>query len=65
VADGGGDPGRDAGLEGDEQGAQAPRLPLRRADGLLRAHAGGRAGRRPRRDVLSLAPVARSSPRST
>ena len=31
---------RDRRVEGDEQGAEAARLPLRRADGLLRVHAG-------------------------
>ena len=46
-------------VEGDEQGAQAPRLPLRGADGLLRVHAGRRPGGRPRRLVLPL-PGARS-----
>ena len=45
---------RDASLEGDEQRAQAPRLSLRRAHGLLRLHAGSRARQRPRRLVLPL-----------
>ena len=36
----------------DEQGPQAPRVPLRRADDLLRPDAGVRAGQRPRRELL-------------
>ena len=47
-------PAADGGVAGDEQGPQAPRLPLRRADRLLRLHAGGRAGQRPRDGVLPL-----------
>ena len=38
--------------QGAEQGAQAARLPLRRPDHDVRVHAGGRAGRRPRRRML-------------
>ena len=34
-------PRRDGRVDGDEQGAEAARLPLRRADHLLRVHAGG------------------------
>ena len=37
------DTGRDGPLEGDLEGPQAPRLPIRRADGDLRVHAVGRA----------------------
>ena len=35
------DPARDGGVEGDVEGAEASRLPLRRANRLLRLHAGG------------------------
>ena len=47
-------PGLDPGLRGDEQGAQAPRVPLRRPYHLLCVHAGGGDGERPRHVVLSL-----------
>ena len=47
-------PGRDGRVARAEQGAQAARLPLRRPDGLLRVHAGGRARRRPRHELLPL-----------
>ena len=39
--------GPDGGVGRDEQGAPAPRLPLRRLDDLLRVHAGRRHGQRP------------------
>ena len=35
------DPRGDGGVEGDVEGAEAARLPVRRTDGLLLAHAGG------------------------
>ncbi len=47
------DTGRDRGVPGDEQGTQAARIPVRRSDDLLRAHAGDRDGQRPRRRLLS------------
>ena len=47
-------PRHDAGLRGDEQSAQGPRLPLRRSHHLLRLHAGRGDGERPRDLVLSL-----------
>src|ERR671911_1155220 len=40
-----------AGIEGDGKGAEAARLPLRRADHRLRADAGGRNGQRPPRGM--------------
>ena len=40
-------PAVDAGVDGDGQGAQAPRLPLRRPDHRVRADAGVRARQRP------------------
>ena len=43
---------RDRALEGDLEGSQAARLPLRRADGDLRVHADGRHGRRPHGRLL-------------
>src|SRR2546421_40374 len=39
-------------IEGDEQGPQAPRVPLRRPDRLLRVHASRRARERPHNVVL-------------
>ena len=36
------------------EGSEAPRLPLRRPDGLLRVHAGGRHGQRPHGRLLPL-----------
>ena len=47
------DPGLDRAERRDEQGAQAPRLPLRRQHDLLRLHAGGRHGRRPPARMLA------------
>ena len=44
--------GPDAGVRRDEQGAPAPRLPIRRLDDLLRVHAGRRHGQRPHDHVL-------------
>ena len=41
-------PRGDARVTRDEQGPQAPRLPVRRPDGLLRVHASDRHGERPR-----------------
>ena len=48
------DPRRDGRVEGHEQGSEAPRLSLRRADRLLRVHAGVRPRQRPRRLLLPL-----------
>ena len=45
-------PAETPGVEGDEQGAEAARLPLHRPDDLLRVHAGGRSRRRSRRRLL-------------
>ena len=53
--EGRGCPRGEPGVQGDEQGAQAPRLRLRRSHDLLRVHAGGRHGGRPRRDLLPAA----------
>src|SRR5256885_15614011 len=47
-----GDPCPNGGIEGDEQGPQAPRVPLRRSGRLLRVHAGRRARERPHDVVL-------------
>ena len=44
--------GPEPGVEGDGQGAQAARLPLRRPDDRLLADAGGRHRQRPRRGLL-------------
>ena len=46
-------PGDLAGVDGHGQGAEAPRVPLRRADHLLRADAGRRTRRRPRGGLLA------------
>ena len=46
-------PAREPGVHGDGQGAEAPRAALRRTDHVLRAHAGRRARRRPRADLLA------------
>ena len=46
--------GRDRRVEGDEQGAEASGLPLRRADRLLRVHAGRGARQRPHGRLLPL-----------
>ncbi len=48
----GGDSGADRGVAGDEPRAQAAGFPLRGADGVLRLHAGGGDGERPRRGLL-------------
>ena len=45
-------PAQTARVGGDEQGAEAARLPLHRPDHLLRVHAVGRARRRPRAGLL-------------
>ena len=47
-------PATTPGLRGDEQGAEAPRVPLRRSDHLLRFHAGRGDGERPPHLVLPL-----------
>ena len=47
-------PGRDRRVEGDEQGPEEARLPLRRPDGLLRVHAGVRPRQRPHGRLLPL-----------
>ena len=44
--------GRDRESRAMSQGPEAPRLPLRRADRLLRVHAGDRHGERPRAGLL-------------
>ena len=49
-----GAPGGDRALEGALEGPEEARLPLRRADGLLRVHAGRRPGQRPHRRLLPL-----------
>ena len=46
-------PGADTGVGPHERGAGQPRLPLRRADDLLRVHAGGRDGQRSSPHLLS------------
>jgi hypothetical protein len=52
AADDGGGPGGHARVDRARQGAQAARLPLRRPDHGVRAHAGVRAGERSRRGML-------------
>ena len=47
-------PGRDRALAGALEGPEEARLPLRRADRLLRVHAGGRARERPHGRLLPL-----------
>jgi hypothetical protein len=49
-----GDPGRDAGVARDVEGSEAPRVPVRGADRVLRVHAGGRVRERPRDRLLPL-----------
>ncbi len=61
----GGDPGRDGGVEGDEQGAQATRLPLHRPDHLLRLHAVRRPRGRPRARLLQAAGAVTKGSRSS
>ena len=51
-------PATTRGVGRDEQGAQAARLPVRRADDLLRADAGVRPRQRPRHDAASATPSA-------
>ena len=52
---------RHARVDGDGEGAQEARLPLRRPDDRLRADAGVRPGRRPHRGVLSVPTASRGS----
>ena len=52
VDDAVGAPGRDGPLPCALEGPEAPWLPLRRPNGLLRLHADGRHGRRPHRRLL-------------
>ena len=65
VEDGRGDPCRDGGVEGDEQGAEAAGLPLHRAHDLLRLHAVRRARRRSRTRLLQAAGAVTNGSRSS
>ena len=58
-------PRRDSGVEGDEQGAEAARLPLHRPDDLLRVHAVRRPRGRPRRRLLQAAGAVTNGSRSS
>ena len=54
IRGGAGHPGRDAGIESAQQGAQAARIQVSRTHHVLRLHAGRGHGQRPRGRVLSV-----------
>ena len=57
------DPGGDGGVEGDVEGAEAARLPVRRPDGVLLAHAVGGPRERPHDRLLSQSPAMKKTQR--
>ena len=57
------DPGGDGGVEGDVEGVEAARLPVRRPDGVLLTHAVGGPRERPHDRLLSQSPAMKKTQR--